>query len=45
MKVCDDCKYYKEIEGIKGICTKYGEITYCNESACEGFEPKAVKNE
>ena len=39
MRVCDECKYY-EPEGIKGRCKKYDEVVYCDDSVCEGFEPK-----
>jgi hypothetical protein len=45
MRVCDECKYYESKEGIKGKCKKYDEVAYCNDSVCEGFEPKGVKNE
>lgn len=37
-RLCDDCKYYDEINPDEGNCIKFGKIVDCGVTYCEEFE-------
>jgi hypothetical protein len=44
-KQCIDCKYCDLKGVVMGICRKHEVIIYCDEDACEDFDPKEKEND